>query len=225
MKPMAPMPGFIRVQARPRAAGFTLVEMIVVLAIIVVITAIVFSGESGFNRSFYLTNTAYDVALTFREAQTFGISSRAFGSTQNARYGIYVSNATPSSYVLFADVSGGGAPAACPTGTAGTPTARPGNCLYDGAGEQVTKYQFDSGFTVSGFCVDTSCYTAADDPNRTLSVVFTRPNQDATITTVSGGSAISGSSGCLTLSDATGAEHRYVRVNGPGQISVVSSCP
>ena len=206
--------------------GFTLIEMLVVLAIIVVITAIVFSGETGFNRSFYLTNTAYDVALTFREAQTFGISSRAFGSVQNARYGIYVSNSAPSSYSLFADLgSNAGAPAACPLGTAGTPTARPGNCLYDGSSEQVQQFSLSNGFRISGFCVGSSCYTASADPSRTFSVVFTRPNEDATISTVSGASVTTGSTGCLTITDASGQSSRYVRITGPGQISVVSSCP
>ena len=95
-----------RMNDRKPLRGFTLIEMLVVLAIIVVISAIVFTGENNFNRSFFITNTVYDVALTLRQAQTYGLSSQAYGATQNAGYGIYISNESPSTYVMFADVGG-----------------------------------------------------------------------------------------------------------------------
>jgi len=213
---------------RAAARGFTLIEMIVVLGIIVVITAIVFSGESSFNRSFYLTNTAYDVALTVRQAQTFGVSSKAFGATQNAGYGILLDNASPTGYILFADIQGGGAQANCPVGTPGTPTAKPGNCLYDGSSEQVQQYALGSNFSISKFCIVTTgnqpaCYTPGANPNQRLAIVFTRSNEGPAITTTGGSGTALADRACFAVSDPAGAS-RYVKVNHAGQISVTSSC-
>src|ERR1043166_8621201 len=94
-----------RLAARARVQeGFTLIEMLMVLAIIVIITTIALSGQTLFNSSVVLTNTAYDVALSLRQTETFGIASRVFNGVANAGYGIEFSKATPASYVSYADV-------------------------------------------------------------------------------------------------------------------------
>ena len=218
-----------RMNDRKPLRGFTLIEMLVVLAIIVVISAIVFTGENNFNRSFFITNTVYDVALTLRQAQTYGLSSQAYGATQNAGYGIYISNESPSTYVMFADVGGSDPPDNCDTGTAGTPTAKPGNCLYDGAGEQVQSFTLGNGFAITNFCIvpasgSANCYTPADDPTQALSMVFSRPNEDAIINTVSGsGSATVATSACFTISDSVG-DSRYVSVAQSGRVAIAAGC-
>src|SRR3989338_6906440 len=56
--------------------GFTLVELLVTLSLFVVLTTIVLFSQQKFNGSILLTNLAYDVALTIRQAQTFGVNVR-----------------------------------------------------------------------------------------------------------------------------------------------------
>ena len=126
----------------------------VVLAIIVILTGIVLTSQSTFNKTLVLANTAYDIALTLRTAETYGLGSRAFGSSANAGYGIDFNHATPGSFTLFADTNLPNA-ATChglPTGGASAPDAQPGNCIYDGASEQVTDYMLGNAVTVSDFC-------------------------------------------------------------------------
>jgi len=67
--------------------GFTLIEMLVVLAIMGVVLAVTVGGQRAFNRSIVLSNTAYDVALSIRQAQTYGVSGRVAQGTLSATYG------------------------------------------------------------------------------------------------------------------------------------------
>jgi prepilin-type N-terminal cleavage/methylation domain-containing protein len=77
------------------ARGFTLVELLVCIAIFVMMTALLIANYSNFNESTFLTNTAYDVALAIRQTQTYGVSVRsASGSDFSQIYGVdFVMNA------------------------------------------------------------------------------------------------------------------------------------
>ena len=55
---------FRRGLALSLSKGFTLIELMVVLAIIVVITTVVLTSQSSFNKSLILANTSYDIALS-----------------------------------------------------------------------------------------------------------------------------------------------------------------
>src|SRR5665213_1332894 len=225
------------IRGQLNARGFTLIQMLVVLAIIVVITTIALSGQSVFNRSLTLTNTAYDVALSIRQAETYGISSRAYGTSANTGYGIEFSKTTPTSYVFYADAyppSGSGSGQCHPTANPTAPDAKPGNCLYDAqyggsATELVTQYQFGAGITVADFCgIDTTgashCASASPTDLRSVDIVFVRPNAEAILTAINNsGSSIPLSNATLYLT-ASGATH-CVQVTAVGQVSVPTNCP
>lgn len=67
--------------------GFTLVELLVSIAIIVIITSIVLVRYDKFDSTVLLKNTAYDVALTIREAQVRSVSAmRGDGVTTKSKY-------------------------------------------------------------------------------------------------------------------------------------------
>lgn len=216
--------------------GFTIVEMIVVLAIIVLVTAVALTGQSSFNRSLTITDTAYTVALSIRQAQTYGLSSRTVAGTSvtNAGYGVHF-QASSNSYSMFADISKAlvSAPAYCPTGTAGTPEAKPGNCLYDANNNEIVQnYTFGRGFTISDICghdaqsptitrcTSTGYLTGAD-------IVFIRPNTDSIITGLrSSGGNIQLLDAQIKLQAPTGGGMRYVCVTSVGEVSVAAtSCP
>ena len=57
-----------------RSGGFTLIELIVSVAIFVFMTALVVAKYGNFNQSVLMTDLAYDIALTLRTAQTYGVS-------------------------------------------------------------------------------------------------------------------------------------------------------
>ncbi|MDR3547763.1 MAG: prepilin-type N-terminal cleavage/methylation domain-containing protein [Candidatus Pacebacteria bacterium] len=222
-------------KARRRAAaarGFTLIEMTVVLAIIVILTGVILVSQSTFNRTLLLTDTAYTVALSVRETQSLGLSSEKFNGVQNAGFGVHFSAGSPSTYLQFTDTSPGSPiniPAWCPTGTAGTPDAKPGNCLYDTAAELVHTYNFNQGFTQS-FCAylngaSVGCSNSGVTTLQSLDIVFLRPNTNTVITgTLSIGPAIQADTACIAVATPTGT-YRYIKVTQLGEVSVTQSCP
>lgn len=217
--------------------GFTLVEMVVVLAIIVIITAVVLTGQSRFDKSLTITDTAYAVALSVREAQTFGLSSRTYSGNANTAYGVHFAAATPTSYQLFADIypAAPGAPSAfCPGhgAGAGSPDAKPGNCLYDAAqNERVQNYTFQRNFSIADICGHDPSQGNAQVCTSTgfltgIDIVFLRPNTDTIVTgikSLGGDDALSDAQ--IKLQTPAGGI-RYICVTGAGEVSVaVSSCP
>lgn len=213
--------------------GFTLVEMLVVLAIITIITVITLAGQSTFNRSLLLTDTAYTLALSLREMQTLGLSSRVFASVQNAGYGGSFSANPGTSYLLFADTnrSSPGIIANCPAGVVGALDAKPGNCVYTSSDGLVQRYDFSRGFYISRicgttpgtsgtrYCSDTSSLTSID-------VVFVRSNTtDAVLTGQRGGSEAYAKAE-IYVSSPDGEASRAICISQVGQISVAySACP
>lgn len=212
--------------------GFTLVEMLVVLSIIVIVTAIAINGQSSFNKSIILTDTAYTIAFSIREAQSLGLSSRLFNGTQNAGYGIHVSNGSLSTYDLFADtdpaVPGSSQGGICPGHSVSSgPDAKPGNCIYNTASEIVRTYTFNRGFKISKF----SGFDQALNRNRCsnsnldeLNIVYLRPNTQSVITGVRNGSLMSLTSATIYVQSPDGSTERCVSVSQVGQVAV-GACP
>lgn len=199
--------------------GFTLIELMVVLAIIAALSAVVITSQGSFNKTLILANTAYDIALTIRSTQSFGISSRSIIDIMNTGYGVHFQRG--NSFTFFADTNlpdennCHGLPS---SGDINAPDAKPGNCVYDGGGEFVNTYTLGNGITVDDFCVDDSC------DHTSLDIVFMRPNPDAFIY-ADGSSAISYARACLTVVSPQGGE-KYVSVSKSGQIIAnAPSCP
>ena len=214
--------------------GFTLIELMVVLAIIIVITAVAFASQSNFNKTLILANAAYDVALTLRNAETYGLGSRVAGTaTTNTGYGVDFSKGTPSSFTLFADSYPAPStnsvchPIADPT----APNAQPGDCAYEASqGERVTGYMLGNGITVSDFCAYAasawSCAHANGGSLSSLDIVFSRPNAEPFMS-VNGSysSRFPVTAACIALISPQGGA-RFVSVASSGEITAnAASCP
>lgn len=215
--------------------GFSLVEMVVVLGIMVMLVAIVLTGQTSFNRTVAVTDTAYMLALSIRQAQTYGLSSRAYSGVTNAAYGVHFAGTTnTTSYQVFGDVypvAPGTASAYCPghSAAAGNPDAKPGNCLYDSAqSEMVQNYVLNRGFYISDICGRDTAGTLRCTSNSYLTgidIVFLRPNTDSIVTGLRSGGNIRLTDAQITLMTATGGA-RYVCVSSVGQVSVATTtCP
>lgn len=221
------------IRSHPRNRGFTLIELLVVLAIITIITAVVFTSQSSFNKTLVLANTAYDVALTIRYAESYGLGSRAFGSSVDTGYGIHFASGTKTSFILFADtyppVGTGSlchpAPSYDPTG----PSALSGNCSFDASqGEQVQVYTLGNAITISDFCAQSNgtWLCASTGGLTSLDVVFSRPNPTPFMSENGSYSAtFPVTASCITLSSAQGGV-KYISIGAAGQISTAAtSCP
>jgi len=207
-------------------SGVTIIELLVVLAIITILAGVVVTSQSAFNKTFLLSNTAYDVALTIRSAETFGLGSRA-ATVRNAGYGVHFDASTPGSFNLFADKYPGPNTACHPlrTGADGTePDATPGNCIYDSGANQdvlVTPFTLGNGITISNLYVNNMV------PVTSLDIVFARPNTKTFISingTYSNVTPIT--KACIRLKSPQGNYFRFVSVRSSGEITAnASSCP
>ena len=90
--------------------AFTLIELLVVMAIFSVISLLILANHSRFNSSVLLGSLAYDMALSVRQAQVYGVSVQTFNANFQVGYGVHFT--TGNSYIFFADTGdgSGGAP-------------------------------------------------------------------------------------------------------------------
>lgn len=168
--------------------------MLVVVGIFAIITAIVLVKNSQFSNVVLLRNLAYDVALSIRQAQVFGLSVRATPESGvfTAGYGVHFDADAPTTYALFADTNS--------------------NSRYDsGIDEVVETFTIARGNMIDRLCgVSSSGVETCGAP--TLDVVFLRPDPEAILTGVTGDARV-------YLAAPNGFEES-VLVRSTGQISV-----
>lgn len=141
--------------------------MLIVVAIIVLISSIVLANNNKFGGTILLQNLAYDVALSARQAQTYGTAVIRFGSNNfTAPYGIHFDiTASRTTYYVFADA-------------VGSP-----NGIYD-VGEMVQSSTIGRGYFIESLCVTASNGSESCTSGTTISkldVVYKRPEPDAYI--------------------------------------------
>lgn len=232
---------FLRVKIQ---RGFTLVEMMVVLAIIVTVTAIALFGQSTFNRTLLLTDTAYNIALSIREMQSLGLSSRRYIASgqdvQNAAYGIHMDRTQNTQYILFADISNTPTPSPFPSnclvGTESAPDEKPGNCTYDTDLTPDGVFEIGTltrGFTISKFCGkktnNSTPYCSTDTstpPLDTMDIVFVRSSTESAINALRNGTWEELISAEIYVSSADSLGTRGICISRVGQVSVTQgTCP
>lgn len=175
--------------------------MLVVTAIIVVISAIILVNNNRFGGAILLENLAYNVALSVRQAQVYGISVQRFGqNTFSAGYGVHFDISSPDSYTLFAD-------------------AIASNGLYDCPQPGTNNCEFVQTTTISsGYRIHDLCATPASGAEQCglskVDILFRRPEPDAWIST--------SDFSCILDQGACAGEARVVLISPRGDtISVV----
>ncbi|MES3005217.1 MAG: type II secretion system protein [Patescibacteria group bacterium] len=155
--------------------GFTLVEVLVSISIVTVMMVVVLYNYGRFTDRLALTAAGQEIAVTIRQAQTYGLSVRELTSSPgsfSSGYGTYFTLSDPTSYYLFADVVADkmyGIGSVC-----GAPST-----------ECVQRFALRNGIRISRLCSVPSigapvCAPATSSFNA-MSVTFLRPNPDANI--------------------------------------------
>lgn len=87
--------------------GFSLIEMLVVLTIFIIMLGVVLANFPAFRDKTALQLIAQEIATTIRQAQVYGIGTRAAGTgTAFQSYGLYFDvgfGADKKSFILFSD--------------------------------------------------------------------------------------------------------------------------
>ena len=200
--------------------GFTLIELLVSVAIFAFMTALLVAKYGTFNQSVLLTNLGYDVAISIRTAQTYGVSVVSPESATNPNpsfkyaYGVdFTTVANPSlstdpqQILLFSS------------------TSNPDSLYYKAGGVDtpLNVYSIKRGAVIYDLCTghdSTSCAHVDQ-----LDVSFKRPDPSAIIcsTVISGGSSVCGGASNtyakITIRGTDGST-RFVTVLSNGQVTV-----
>lgn len=167
--------------------GFTLVEMTIVAAIFGLMTAVVVYKYGDFTSNLLVSNMAYEIALTARQAQVFGVGVRAIQIDGEAKfdypYGVYINVNDGStnqagesrSFILFADRDDD---LLCDNGLEGagfTP------CTCAEGDECVDQFTLQRNIRITELRVgNENCLNIAGGVNA-ISVTFKRPSPEARI--------------------------------------------
>lgn len=159
--------------------GFTIMELIVSVAIFAFMTAFIVAKYGNFNQGILLNSLAYDVALTLRNAQSYGLNVKSVpgaGSYTNTNYsdefryayGVHFDKNANTQVIFFAD------------NTPSTPDGR----YTAGQDTFISKSTLKGGSKIQNLCV-ISTKNSANLPScndvDTLDIVFKRPDPDAII--------------------------------------------
>ena len=85
--------------------GFTLLELLVVIALMGIIYSVTLTNYNGMNKSIELQNTAYNVALSIRESQIYGINkkldSESFSDGSPYPFGMHMDTSNDNKIIIF----------------------------------------------------------------------------------------------------------------------------
>ena len=137
--------------------AFTLVELVVTVGIFALISTLIITRNSQFDEEIFLSDMAYDVALSLRRAQSYGINVRGSEGSFDLPYGVHFTAGT-TTYELFVDTDG--------------------DEFYDEPEELIETYTLGRGTHVNALCDPGSKNFCALDE---LTVTFHRPEPDAII--------------------------------------------
>lgn len=164
------------------------------IAIIAIISAVVLARYKSFNSTILLRDLAYEIALSIREAQVYGVSVHSTEGSFNFAYGIHFTRGT--TYALFADSS---------------PEGSPGYGRYD-TGEELSSYAIGQQNAIVDLCANATC------GHTSLDVLFKRPEPDALFAV--NGVVATPNSVKVVVGGGTEGNTRTVKVSPTGQISI-----
>lgn len=186
------------------------------IAIFLIITTVTLLRQSKFSSDLLITNLAYEVALTIREAQVYGIGSRVADTDNPSRvrvgYGVHFAQQPNDSYSIFIN----------------EPNVE--GEFDDFLFNQDTEEVFDTvditrDQSIRRFCVSNGaaylCSDDVDDDIDWLDISFVKPNPDAHIW--AGQSGESGnvySNAVIVVESSLGDKCRAVYVSSVGQMYV-----
>jgi len=204
--------------------GFSLLELLIAIVLFGIITGFVLVAYGKVSEQLFMTSLAYETALSFREAQSYGVSVRQFEGSFEYAYGIHFRNGIDKRFVLYADINADSEYNEGDDDETG--------CLSSAEGECSSIYRVERNNKIEKFCgvlaldawpggekqeeCNVNSVPETNQTITTLDVSFLRPNPDALIRTDIG-SEYKAARVYLT---SPGGIKRMVEVWNTGQISI-----
>jgi len=191
--------------------GFTLVELLVVFFIMASILAVIIPGYLDYSTKLDLDNLALDVALTIREAQSYGAGVKVSNAGDfDTPFGVHFDINNPNQFIFFENTDNSDSVYKPPDGL-------PDDTIID-------RYDIKAGYAISDLCGSKG--GGSPDCNsggvQYLDIIFKRPNPDAIITIRNNGGGMFGgnqdSGGIKLVSPDT--TFKNINVVSPSSISV-----
>ncbi len=187
--------------------GFSLIELLMVSAIFFIVLGATLFKQSRFSSDILISNTAYDVALSIREAQVFGVGSREADISDPAQglaYGVHFDATDLGGYKTFLD-------------------GKEANLdfSYD-ATEEIEAVSLTREQKVKTYAVYDGEGNWTELPG-SLDIVFKKPDLDARIRVPEAG-ARNFPEARIMVQSSLGDKCRVVSVTAVGQISVLPIC-
>ncbi|MBU6231868.1 MAG: type II secretion system protein [Patescibacteria group bacterium] len=202
-----------------RNRAFTLIELLVSIAIFALMTALLVVKYGNFNSDTLLTDTAYDIALAIRQAQTAGVSVQsAYNGQFQTAFGVdfnYASGGNPlncqavfssNTFIYFSN----------PTYFNSTPNTNADHCT--GGSNPISTYNIQHGAYISSLKYTTPG-SSVQNQTSDLEITFVRPDPAAVIWTYAD-STEHEQTAYITVSSADGSQSRTIVVQRSGQIYV-----
>ena len=184
--------------------GVTLVEIMVAISIFTIVTAVVLFNHTTFNANILVTNLAYEIALSIRQAQVYGLSVRQeLGESEsfNYAYGVYFSPSFNNKFYLYADKNN-------------DKNFNPAEGCTDPEDECLEEFTLRNGVVID------EIKAGGVFADEYLNILFQRPNPEAVI--ILDGDVVSPPQSDATIvikSERTNKE-KTIRIDRTGQISV-----
>ena len=193
----------------------------VTISIMIIMTSVVLFNYNRFNESTLLSGAAYDLSLTVRQAQVYGVAARQGTGSQSGI--IDVSTTITNAFKLGYGVNFNRTGIVVPPLTPPPPVAMfidsgtvPNS--YDSADSTIQSYSFQRGIKIADLCVTPVGSATTPQCNlSSLSVAFKRPDPEAIIV---GAGNINAGLAQIVLSNADGSMKKSVFIYSTGQISV-----
>lgn len=203
------------IKSKKNSRGFSLIELLVVVSIFLIVTTITLFKQSKFSSDILITNTAYEVALTIREAQVLGVGSKqqSFENRKQA-YGVYISSSSVGvengDYLQYSE----------------SPENDVYSFFYDsnnenfqilGSGIHLTRSQKFKKFCVTNASNETKC----SDELSALNIAFVKPNLDSKILAKDLNQQTGEyRSAEIVIESSLGDKCRTIDINSVGQIAI-----
>jgi prepilin-type N-terminal cleavage/methylation domain-containing protein len=187
--------------------GFSLIELLVVLGIFVIITSVVLARQNRFSSDIILTDLAYQVAVSIRQAQVYGIGVRGSGAAYDIGYGVHFATPVPmTSYTFFPDLNKNQQASASELSAAGS-------SVY-----QIAKGKITDVCAYNTNTLQNTCLSVSGNGISAFDVVYIRPNPAANITDSNGNNSYSKL--IITLSSALGDRYKCITAYSTGEVAV-----